>query len=287
MSRVSTAVVLTIALTGLAGCGIHAGENSFSFSLGREAESTFEWSGQVADGQWLEIKGINGELNAMPSDGSTIQVTAIRSGFRSDPNEVEIVVVEHADGVTICAVYPTSGDQPNECAPGNGGRNSTRNNDVKVTFDVLVPAGVRFAGRMVNASIPSRRPRRRHPCADGQRQCPAVDLAGRLGQDGERVDQGLLRWNIPGRRGHLRDSQRQRHGGGTRDDQRRRGDPDIEWPDYVERAGRHDASEPAPGGGYAWRGRPRPAAEDGQRQHHPRTHRVGQELRWRVRLAPA
>ena len=153
MSRVSIAVVLTIALTGLAGCGIHAGENSFSFSLGREAESTFEWSGQVADGQWLEIKGINGELNAMPSDGSTIQVTATRSGFRSDPNEVEIVVVEHAEGVTICAVYPTSGDQPNECAPGNGGRNSTRNNDVKVTFDVLVPAGVRFAGRMVNASI--------------------------------------------------------------------------------------------------------------------------------------
>ena len=97
MSRVCTAVVLTIALTGLTGCGIHAGENSFSFRLGHEAESAFEWSGQVADGQWLEIKGINGELNARPSDGSTIQVTAIRSGFRSDPNEVEIVVVEHAE----------------------------------------------------------------------------------------------------------------------------------------------------------------------------------------------
>ncbi len=75
------------------------------------------------------------------------------SGFRSDPNEVEIVVVEHADGVTICAVYPSSGSEPNECAPGDGGRNRTRNNDVKVEFEVRVPAGVRFAGRMVNATI--------------------------------------------------------------------------------------------------------------------------------------
>jgi hypothetical protein len=153
MLRVMPATVLVLALTGLAGCGIHAGESGFSFSLGREAESAFEWSGDVADGQWLEIKGINGELNAIPADGNTAQVTAVRSGLRSDPNEVEIVVVEHADGVTICAVYPSSGSEPNECAPGDSGRNRTRRNDVKVEFDVSVPAGVRFAGRMVNGTI--------------------------------------------------------------------------------------------------------------------------------------
>ena len=89
----------------------------------------------------------------MPATGDSVQVTAVRSGFRSDPNEVEFVVVEHADGVTICAVYPSSGSEPNECAPGDGGRNRTRNNDVKVEFEVYVPAGVRFAGRMVNATI--------------------------------------------------------------------------------------------------------------------------------------
>ncbi len=153
MSRMLTAVVFAIALTGLTGCGIHAGENSFSFRLGHEADSAFEWSGHVDEGQWIEIKGISGELVARPAAGDTVQVTAIRSGFRSDPNEVEIVVVEHADGVTICAVYPSRDSEPNECAPGNGGRNRTRNNDVKVEFEVLVPAGVRFAGRMVNAGI--------------------------------------------------------------------------------------------------------------------------------------
>ena len=89
----------------------------------------------------------------MPATGDSVQVTAIRSGFRSDPNEVEIAVVEHGDGITICAVYSSSGTEPNECAPGSGGRNRSRNNDVKVEFEVQVPAGVRFAGRMVNAAI--------------------------------------------------------------------------------------------------------------------------------------
>jgi hypothetical protein len=65
----------------------------------------------------------------------------------------KIVVVEHTGGVTICAVYLSSDSEPNECAPGDGGRSRTRNNDIKVRFDVLVPAGVRFAGRMVNAAI--------------------------------------------------------------------------------------------------------------------------------------
>ena len=153
MSRLLTAVVLAIALTGLTGCGIQAGDTSFSLNLGREADSAFEWSGQVGEGQWIEIKGLNGTLTAMPATGDGVQVTALRSGLRSDPNEVEIVVVEHADGVTICAVYPSSDGEPNECAPGDDGRNRSRNNDVKVKFDVYVPAGVRFAGRMVNGAI--------------------------------------------------------------------------------------------------------------------------------------
>ena len=153
MFRVLTGVVFAIALTGLTGCGIQAGGTSFSFNLGREADSAFEWNGAVGEGQWIEIKGLSGELTAMPATGDSVQVTAIRSGFRSDPNDVEIVVVEHADGVTICAVYPSRDDEPNECAPGDGGRNRTRNNDVKVEFEVQVPKGVRFPGRMVNAGI--------------------------------------------------------------------------------------------------------------------------------------
>ena len=60
--------------------------------------------------------------------------------------------MEHAGGVTICAVYPSSG-APNECKPGEGGRMSVRDNDVNVEFRVTVPAGVRFVGRTVNGGI--------------------------------------------------------------------------------------------------------------------------------------
>jgi len=63
---------------------------------------------------------------------------------------VRIEVVEHDGGVTICAVYPREG---NECLPGDRGRLSVRNNDVKVEFEVEVPDGVRFTGRSVNGSI--------------------------------------------------------------------------------------------------------------------------------------
>ena len=60
--------------------------------------------------------------------------------------------MEHAGGVTICAVYPSTG-APNECKPGEGGRMSVRDNDVNVEFRVKVPAGVRFLGRTVNGGI--------------------------------------------------------------------------------------------------------------------------------------
>lgn len=115
----------------------------------------FRWSGAVSAGKVVEIKGVNGGIEAGPASGSEVEVTARKSGLRSDPAGVEIKVVEHGDGVTICAVYPTPPDEgrPNECRPGSGGRMSTRNNDVKVEFTVRVPEGVRFVGRTVNGSV--------------------------------------------------------------------------------------------------------------------------------------
>ncbi len=115
----------------------------------------FRWSGATAPGKVLEIKGINGGIEAGPATGSEVEVTARKSGRRSDPAGVEIKVVEHGEGVTICAVYPTPSDEsrPNECRPGSGGHMNTRDNDVKVEFTVRVPEGVRFVGRTVNGSV--------------------------------------------------------------------------------------------------------------------------------------
>jgi len=117
----------------------------------------FKWHGVVAAGKAIELVGINGSIDASAATGSEVQVSAIKEGRKSDPREVEMVVIEHADGVTICAVYPSSRrNEPNECKPAGRGRSNTRNNDVEVEWTVRVPRGVLFVGRTVNGDVVAR-----------------------------------------------------------------------------------------------------------------------------------
>jgi hypothetical protein len=113
----------------------------------------FTWRGRLAEGRTLEIHGVNGGIDAVRARGTEILVTADKRARRSDPDDVTIEVVEHAGGVTICAVYPTRATrQPNECRPG-GGRNNVQDNDVTVDFTVHVPAGVMLEAHTVNGDI--------------------------------------------------------------------------------------------------------------------------------------
>ncbi len=123
--------------------------------LGASSSDEFRWQGQIAAGKTLEIKGVNGNVRAEPGSNGQAEVTAIKRGRRSDPKSVEIRVIEHGGGVTICAVYPGDAGHPNECRPGEGGRMNTKNNDVSVDFSVHLPTGVRFIGRTVNGQVES------------------------------------------------------------------------------------------------------------------------------------
>jgi DUF4097 and DUF4098 domain-containing protein YvlB len=114
----------------------------------------FNWRGSLAPGQAIEIKGVNGDIRAEPAGGNQVEVVADKSARRDNPDSVKIEVVPHAGGVTICAVYPSrQGAQPNQCAPGKGGRMNVQNNDVNVRFTVRVPAGVTLVGKTVNGEI--------------------------------------------------------------------------------------------------------------------------------------
>jgi DUF4097 and DUF4098 domain-containing protein YvlB len=109
----------------------------------------------VDRGDAIEIKGINGEISAELASGNEVEVEARLEGRDDDPDEIEMVVLEHNNGVTICAVYPSDDpDEPNECRPGGHGRMNVRDNyDVSVDFIVRVPAGVHFIGRTVNGDL--------------------------------------------------------------------------------------------------------------------------------------
>ena len=120
----------------------------------------FHWSGRVAPGSAVEIKGINGDIRAEPATGDEVQVVAAKRSRRSDVNSVTVKVVEHAGGVTICAIYPNENSgNPNTCEPGPGGQGNSsaktnvRDNDVRVDFIVRVPPHIGFIGRTINGEI--------------------------------------------------------------------------------------------------------------------------------------
>ena len=116
------------------------------------AAQDFRWHGRIAAGKAIEIKGVNGDVRAIAGSGET-EVTAVKTARRSDPAEVKIEVVEHSEGVTICAVYPSDGRRKNSCEAGEGGHMSTHDTDVQVHFTVRVPEAVRFVGKTVNGEV--------------------------------------------------------------------------------------------------------------------------------------
>jgi hypothetical protein len=145
--RASTYSLLLLALLPASGCTVQIGGLA-----GGETTSAdpFTWGGALQAGQTVEIKGINGGIRAVSSSSDRVEVRAERRARRSDPGKVEIRVVEHAGGVTVCAVYPRRG---NSCQPGSGGRLSSSGNDTRVEFTVSVPADVQFVGRTTNGSV--------------------------------------------------------------------------------------------------------------------------------------
>jgi hypothetical protein len=118
-----------------------------------QAQNPQTWKGTILQGSALEIKGVNGGITAAASAGAEAEVSAVMRGRRNNPAEVKLDILQHADGVTICAVYPSTDGRPNECQPGDGGRMNVRDNDVTVAFTVRVPPGVRFIGKTVNGDV--------------------------------------------------------------------------------------------------------------------------------------
>ena len=123
-------------------------------ALATAAAQDFNWHGRLAAGKRLEVKGVSGDVRAVLTSGEAV-VNATKHSRRSDPDEVEIKVVESEAGITICAVYPTPrrARRENTCEPGDGWHSSTEDNDVTVDFEVQVPAGVEFLGQTVNGEM--------------------------------------------------------------------------------------------------------------------------------------
>jgi hypothetical protein len=110
----------------------------------------FQWSGTVAQGKTIDVRGLRGSIRTISSDDDAIHVDA----RRSDPSSARIDVVENPEGVIICVVYSTleAERRQSACQPGSRAPD-VQTDDVRVDFVVRVPAGVRFAGSTVNGDI--------------------------------------------------------------------------------------------------------------------------------------
>jgi len=154
----------------------------------------FEWRGSVDRGDNIEIRGINGGIEAVAASGNQVLVTATKKeGHKGDVADVTIEVVEHAGGVLICAVYPNKrGKEENRCSPGDS-HLSNHDNDTSVEFRVEVPAGVNLEVGTVNGEVDVRN-------LDGDVQASTVNGDVRVESEGT-VEASTVNGSIVARMG--------------------------------------------------------------------------------------
>ena len=135
---------LLIAAIVLAVTGYAAAQDS--------GQNPFHWTGKLAAGKVLMVKGIAGDIGARAGDGDTVEVTADKSGPGADA--VRIQVVQNDSGIVVCAIYPRDlVGGSNTCDFDSGMHVNSHGTLPRVEFTVRLPRNVRFDARDVNGSV--------------------------------------------------------------------------------------------------------------------------------------
>lgn len=108
----------------------------------------WRWTGKLSPDQLVEIKNVNGAIEATGVAGDTIEVVAVKSG--EDKDQVHVEMVNGPEGITICAVYPGRGSS---CTSGSDWRQNVRDVHAKVDFQIRLPRTLRFDARSVNGRV--------------------------------------------------------------------------------------------------------------------------------------
>jgi hypothetical protein len=121
----------------------------------RQSDNGFNWSGKVPAGRWIRIVNLNGSITVGQASGDNVEVTATKQWRRGDPAVVRIETQKFGpnnESVMVCALW---GERATCDERGYEGHNDRglRNNDVSVTFHVLVPRGVKVAVNTVNGAV--------------------------------------------------------------------------------------------------------------------------------------
>ena len=119
-----------------------------------QRSETFRWSGELAAGRTLEVNGLNGDIEARPSSGGSVEIVAVKEGDDDDPRAVDVEVNETTSGIRVCVIYPGErGGRISTCHDEDDDRDDEMDSDVVVDFTISVPAGIAFEGNTVNGGI--------------------------------------------------------------------------------------------------------------------------------------
>ena len=110
-------------------------------------DNPWRYNKSIPAGQTVEIRNVIGRITATAATGSEVEVIARKSG--GDRDDVRIVAEEHADGVTICALYGNR----STCTSDRHYGNNNGHDDTEVDFEVRIPRGVKFNGRSVSGDV--------------------------------------------------------------------------------------------------------------------------------------
>ncbi len=115
-------------------------------------QNPFHWTGKLASGKVLAVKGIAGDIQARAGDGDTVEITADKSGPGADA--VRIDVVQNDSGIAVCAIYPHDMvSYSGSCDTEGEMHESSHGQLPRVNFTVRLPRNVRFVGRDVNGAV--------------------------------------------------------------------------------------------------------------------------------------
>jgi DUF4097 and DUF4098 domain-containing protein YvlB len=123
----------------------------------RQTDANFSWSGRISDGRWIRIRNLNGPITVGVASGNNVEVTATKQWHRGDPADVRFQTTKFGpndESVLICALWGDNSSCDEHGYESHGDRRSrNNNNDVSVTFHVLVPKGVRVGVGTVNGAV--------------------------------------------------------------------------------------------------------------------------------------
>jgi hypothetical protein len=153
-------VVIGLAVTRMFGwipMGIAQGFENFGNwdfdrgSSGRHWEESYRWVGPIAASHWVWIRNTNGPVVVEATEGDSLVVEVDKSARHSNPDDVEIRVVEHNGTATFCAVWHAA---VMECGPEGAYRmKDQRKSDVAVRFRVQLPKGIKIDASTVNGPL--------------------------------------------------------------------------------------------------------------------------------------